>query len=178
MKGLVIYKGKYGATKQYAMWIGQELQLPVASADRFPVDELSRYDYFILGSSVYIGKLEIRKWLKKNFNILLSKKIFFFQVAASPVGQIEKRESYNKASLPTTILEKIQFYYLPGRMIVRNLSAWDRFMLKMGAKLTKDPVEKKKMLTDFNDVKKENIIPLVKSVRSFTNIYEPGLVYL
>ena len=55
MKGLVIYKGKYGATKQYAMWIGQELQLSVASADRFPVDELSKYDYFILGSSVYIG---------------------------------------------------------------------------------------------------------------------------
>jgi len=178
MKGLVIYKGKYGATKQYAMWIGQELQLPVASADRFPVDELSRYDYFILGSSVYIGKLEIRKWLKKNFNILLSKKIFFFQVAASPVGQIEKRESYNKASLSSDILKRIKVYYLPGRMIMRNLSAWDRFMLKMGARLTKDPVEKKKMLTDFNDVKKENIMPLVKSVRSFTNIYEPGLVYL
>jgi menaquinone-dependent protoporphyrinogen IX oxidase len=70
MKGLVIYKGKYGATKQYAMWIAQELQLPVASADRFPADELPKYDYFILGSSVYIGKLEIKDWLKKNFKVL------------------------------------------------------------------------------------------------------------
>lgn len=77
MKGLVIYKGKYGATKQYAMWIGQELQLPVASADRFPVGELSKYDYFILGSSVYIGKLEIRKWLKKHFHHLYPKKNIF-----------------------------------------------------------------------------------------------------
>ena len=100
MKGLVIYKGKYGASKQYAMWIGQELRLPVASADRFPVDELAKYDYFILGSSVYIGKLEIRRWLKNNFTLLRSKKIFFFQVAASPTEEIEKRESYNKASLP------------------------------------------------------------------------------
>jgi len=178
MKGLVIYKGKYGATKQYAMWIAQELQLPVASADRFPVDELPKYDYFILGSSVYIGKLEIRDWLKKNFGLLRNKKIMFFQVAASPIEQIEKRESYNKASLPATILEKIRFYYLPGRMIMRNLSAWDRFMLKMGARLTKDPVEKKNMLTDFNHVKKENIIPLVKSVKDFTNIYEPEIAYL
>ena len=178
MKGLVIYKGKYGATKQYAMWIGQELRLPVASADRFPVDELLKYDYFILGSSVYSGKLEIKDWLKKNFDLLQNKKVFFFQVAASPIGQIEKRESYNKASLPATILEKIRFYYLPGRMIMRNLSAWDRFMLKMGARLTKDPVEKEKMLTDFNHVKKENIIPLVKSVRDFTNIYEPEIAYL
>jgi menaquinone-dependent protoporphyrinogen IX oxidase len=178
MKGLVIYKGKYGTTKQYAMWIGQELQLSVASADRFPIDELPKYDYFILGSSVYIGQLEIRNWVKKNFKILQNKKIFFFQVAGSPPEQMEKRASYNKASLSPDFLKKIQVYYLPGRMIMRNLSAWDRFMLKMGARLTKDPVEKKRMLTDFNDVKKETIDPLVKSVRNFTNIYEPEIAYI
>ena len=175
MKGLVIYKGKYGATKQYAMWIGQELRLPVASADRFPVDDLPNYDYFILGSSVYIGKLEIKDWLKKNFKVLQNKKIFFFQVAASPIEQIEKRESYNEASLPATIVEKLQFFYLPGRMIMRNLSAWDRFMLKMGAKLTKDPVEKKTMLTDFDHVKKENTFPIIAAVKTFTEINEPEL---
>jgi len=176
MKGLVIYKGKYGATKQYAMWIGQELQLPVASADRFHIDELPKYDYFILGSSVYIGKLEIKDWLKKNFNVLQNKKIFFFQVAGSPVEQIEKRQSYNKASLPPSILKKTQFYYLPGRMIMRNLSGWDRFMLKMGAKLTKDPVEKKAMLTDFDHVKKEKVIPIMEGVRTFIEMCEPQMV--
>ena len=176
MKGLVIYKGKYGATKQYATWIGQELQLPVASADRFPIDELPNYDYFILGSSVYIGKLEIKDWLKKNFNVLQNKKIFFFQVAGSPVEQIEKRQSYNKASLPPSILKKTQFYYLPGRMIMRNLSGWDRFMLKMGAKLTKDPVEKKAMLTDFDHVKKEKVIPIIEGVRTFIEMCEPEMV--
>ena len=173
MKGLVVYKGKYGATKQYATWIGQELRLPVASADRFPVDELPNYDYFILGSSVYIGKLEIKEWLKKNFKALQNKKIFFFQVAASPIEQIEKREGYNKASLPSIMVEKIQFYYFPGRMIMRNLSAWDRFMLKMGAKLTKDPSEKKAMLTDFDQVKKENTFPITAAVKTFTAIKEP-----
>ena len=174
MKGLVIYKGKYGATKQYAMWIGQELQLPVASADRFPVEELPNYDYFILGSSVYIGKLEIKDWLKKNFPALQNKKIFLFQVAASPIEQIEKRKSYNKASLSPAILGNIQFYYyLSGRMIMRNLSGWDRFMLNMGAKLTKDPVEKKRMLTDFDQVKKENIFPIIEAVRTFTEINDP-----
>ena len=70
MKGLVIYKGKYGATKQYAMWIGQELQLPVASSDRFPIDELPKYDYFILGSSVYIGQLEIKELVEKKFQLI------------------------------------------------------------------------------------------------------------
>ena len=175
MRGLVIYKGKYGATKQYAMWIGQELQLPVASADRFHIDDLPNYDYFILGSSVYIGKLEIKNWLKKNFTVLENKKIFFFQVAASPIEQIEKRQSYNKASLPPSILKKIQFYYLPGRMIMRNLSGWDRFMLKMGAKLAKDPVEKKAMLTDFDHVKKENILTVIEAIRTLNEVSEPEI---
>lgn len=177
MKGLVIYKGRYGATKQYAMWIGQELRLPVASADRFPVDELLKYDYFILGSSVYIGKLEIKDWLKKNFDSLQNKKLFFFQVSASPPDQIEKRESYNKASLPPFILKKIQFYYLPGRMIMRNLSSWDRFMLKMGARLTKDPLEKKTMLTDFDHVKKENILPVIDAISRFKEVNEPEIEF-
>jgi len=178
MRGLVIYKGKYGATKQYAMWVGRELQLPVASADRFHIDELPKYDYFILGSSVYIGKLEIRDWLKKNFNVLQNKKIFFFQVAASPVEQIEKRKSYNKASLPPYMLKNIEFYYLPGRMIMRNLSAWDRFMLKMGARLTKNPVEKKAMLTDFDHVKKQNILPLIEAIRTLKGANEPEIELL
>jgi len=178
MNGLVIYKGKYGATKQYAMWIGQELRLPVASADRFPVDELPNYDYFILGSSVYIGKLEIKDWLKKNFKALMNKKIFFFQVAAAPADQIEKRENYNKASLPPIILKKIRFYYLPGRMIMRNLSAWDRFMLKMGARLTKDSLEKKTMLADFDHVKKENIRPIIEAIRTFKKMNEPEIEFV
>ena len=29
MKGIIIYKGKYGATAQYAQWLGEELNFPV-----------------------------------------------------------------------------------------------------------------------------------------------------
>ncbi|HET9746874.1 MAG TPA: flavodoxin domain-containing protein [Chitinophagaceae bacterium] len=173
MKGLVIYKGRYGATKQYAAWIGNELGLPVASADRFPKDQLKEYDYFIIGSSVYIGKLEIRKWLKNNFNILINKKNFLFQVAASPVTEMEKRDSYNAAGIPVAILNKAKIFFLPGRMIMRNLSWFDRFMLRMGARLTKDPAERTRMLTDFNDVKKEHLLPLINAIKAFTKIDKP-----
>jgi menaquinone-dependent protoporphyrinogen IX oxidase len=173
MKGLVIYKGRYGATKQYAAWIGTELGLPVASADRFPKDELEKYDYIIIGSSVYIGKLEIKKWLKKNYPILVKKKIFLFQVAASPVTDTEKRDNYNVACIPAAILNKAKTFFLPGRMIIRNLNWFDRFMLKMGARMAKDPAETTRMLTDFNDVKKEHLRPLFNSVRALIKVNEP-----
>ena len=175
MKGVVIYKGKYGATRQYAMWIAQELQLPVVSADRFQLNELPKFDYIIIGSSVYIGKLGIRKWVKKNLAVLVKKKTFLFQVAASPADQKEKREGYNKASLPPELLQKSESFYLAGKMKIKNLTCWDRFMLKMGARLTKDPIEKKKMMTDFNNVERKNIEPLIDSVRKFEEKNEPEI---
>lgn len=178
MKGIVIYKGRYGATKQYAAWIGQELGLPVASADRFPVNQLAFYDYFIIGSSVYIGQLEIKKWLKRNLKTLTGKKYFLFQVAASPVEDREKRQGYNTAGIPAPILNKAMTFFLPGRMIMRNLGWLDRFMLKMGARLTKDPVEKVRMVTDFNDVKKIHILPLLDAVKKYVKIDEPEKVML
>ena len=173
MKGLVIYKGRYGATKQYAVWIGTELGIPVASSNRFPKDELNKYDYFIIGSSVYIGRLEIKKWLKANLNVLINKKVFFFQVAALPVTEKEKRETYNINGIPLPVLDKAKFFFFPGRMIMRNLSWLDRFLLKMGARVTKDPAERTRMLTDFNEVNKEYTLPLINAVKAFSKTHEP-----
>ena len=54
MKGIVIYKGKYGATKQYAKWIGGELGLPVEDSKDIMENELSYFDFLLIGSGVYI----------------------------------------------------------------------------------------------------------------------------
>ena len=35
MEGVVIYKSKYGATEQYARWIGAALKLPIIKAGEF-----------------------------------------------------------------------------------------------------------------------------------------------
>jgi len=165
MKGIIIYKGKYGATQQYAQWLGEELNLPVAASDKIDGNDLLNYDFLVIGSSVYIGKLQISKWLKANLPSLRGKKIFFFQVAATPPDQKEKLETYIRSGVPAEIRNQCEFYFYPGKMILSNLSWIDRFMLKMGARLTKDPDAKKGMLTDFNDVKKENIAGLASEVK-------------
>jgi menaquinone-dependent protoporphyrinogen IX oxidase len=175
MKGLIVYKGKYGATQQYAQWLGEELNLPVAASDNTNENDLSNYDFFVIGSSVYIGKLQIGKWLKANLASLKVKKIFFFQVAATPPDQKEKLETYIRSGVPEVIRNQCEFYFYAGKMIFNNLSWTDRFMLKMGARLTKDPAEKKGMLTDFNNVKKENISGLVIEVKNFCSINKQSL---
>jgi menaquinone-dependent protoporphyrinogen IX oxidase len=177
MKAIIIYQGKYGATKQYAIWLGHELGLPVRHAPIINQHQLEPYDVLVIGSSVYIGKLKIQSWMKYNLPFLKNKKIILFQVAGTPAEEKDKRQAYNIASIPAEILPNCEFYFLPGRMIKQKLGWRDRFMLKMGARLTKDPREKKIMLTDYDDVKKEHLTPLISSLISrkvqATEIFEP-----
>ena len=168
MKGIIIYKGKYGATQQYAKWLGEELHLPVVSSLNIYGKQLALFDYFLLGSSVYIGKLQIARWLKENADLLTGKKIFFFQVAATPADNLEKRMPYNTSGIPARLISGCRFFFLDGRMDVKKLTAWDRFLLKMGARMTRDPAAKKEMLKDFNNVKKENLKNLLDAFYEFT----------
>jgi menaquinone-dependent protoporphyrinogen IX oxidase len=167
MNGIIVYKGKYGATQQYAKWLAKELNLPVFAAAELQQDRLLACDFIIIGSSVYIGKLQISQWLRSNLAVIRSKKIFFFQVAGTPPDQKGKLETYIRSGVPEELRYGCEFFYYHGKMAVQELSWKDRFMLKMGARLTKDPAAKKTMLTDYNEVKKENITGLVNSVKNF-----------
>ena len=167
MEGVVIYKSKYGATEQYARWIGSALMLPVIEAGEIVNSELPKYDFVILGSSVYIGKLFIKKWLKKNLPTLLNKKVFLFVVSGTSPDQKAKLDGYLAGSLPREAINRTDIHFLPGRLEIKKLSWFDRFMVKMGARLSKYADVKGQMTTGYDRVNQQNIIDLVKAVTKF-----------
>ena len=175
MNAIIIYQGKYGATKQYAIWLGEDLELRVQAARIINGEQLARYDTLLIGSSVYIGKLQVRKWLKRNFQFIRDKKIFFFQVAATPPEETEKRQAYNLNGIPAELMSQCSFYFLPGRMCMAKLSWLDRVLLKMGARATKDKEEKKRMLTDYDDVKREHLAEMIAAVNKYFNSRRPAV---
>ena len=166
MKGVIIYKGKYGATQQYAEWLSSELQLPVIPSENISGESLKAYDFFILGSSVYIGKLQLKKWLQKNSPFLLRKHIFFFQVAGTDPKEKTKRQAYNDTGIPDELTGKLYTFFLPGRLKIDKLSWRDRLLLRIGARLAKNEEEKVIMLTDYDYVQKEELSVLINSVQS------------
>lgn len=167
MKGIIIYKGKYGATRQYAAWIGESLQLPVLPIDSIQPEKLATYDFVVIGSSVYIGRLLIRDWLKQNINILQNKHLFLFVVCGTPSSEQQKQEGIITDNVPAALRDRFKIFFMPGRLEIKKLSWRDNLMLKIGAWLEKDPVKKKAMSQDMDGVKKENIVQLLKSIATY-----------
>lgn len=175
MKGAIIYKGKYGATRQYAEWLGEELHLPVLDLEIVSARMLAKYDYIIAGASVYAGKLQNKSWLNRNSKTLVGKKLFLFIVCATPSSEKEKLNGIIKANIPNALVNLADIFFLGGRLIISKLSWIDRLVLKMGASLEKDPARKKAMLRDFDSVKKENMKVLVHAVSAYTQQNSPAI---
>lgn len=168
MKGVIVFRGKYKATKTYAEWIGGELAWPVLDAREATAQAIAKYDCVVAGSAVYIGKLLIKPWLKQNWRTLEQKKMFVFVVCATPPEEMAKLNEMMRSNKLPAFAYRAPVHYLHGRMIMRKLSWWDRVLLKMGSKLEKDPDTKRGMLTEFDAVQKKNIAPIINDVRRYT----------
>lgn len=120
MRAVIIYKTKYGATKQYAEWLGESLSLPVIPVNEVLKGELREYDCILLGTSIYFGKFKLKGWLRCNTKMLINKKIFLFIVNATDPGEIEKRNNFIEHNVPLKLKPYCKFYFLPGRVIHKN----------------------------------------------------------
>jgi menaquinone-dependent protoporphyrinogen IX oxidase len=167
MKGAIIFKGKYGATRQYADWLGQELSIPVLDLSHAGPEEVVQYDYLVIGAAVYEGRTLHRKWLHKHVAGLKNKKLFHFIVCGTPQTEPQKLQAIVDRNIPEILRQPSSVWFLRGRMVKKKLNWSDRMMLKIGASLEEKPEVKQAMLQDFDEVKKENIASLAGAVRAW-----------
>lgn len=167
MQGIVIYKSKYGATKQYAAWLSEMLDLPIVSSDEVLKGELKKYNCVLLGTSVYFGKFKLQTWLRRNTKALINKNIFMFIVNATAPDEVKKRNNFIEHNVPAALKPYCKFHFMPGRVIHKRLSFRDKLILKLAAGFEKNPIKRKALLEDLNEVKKENLQPLVNDVRRY-----------
>lgn len=167
MKGIIIYKGKYGATKQYAEWIAVETNLKVSALEDFDYSKLKNADVLIICSSVYVGKLLIAKWVKKNYHVLVNKKLFFIIVCATPSSEKKKQEKILWDNIPVELVKGNEVNFLPGRLTINKLSWKDAIILRMGSWMIKDPQIKKSMRHDIDGVKREHIADIVNKIKDY-----------
>ena len=66
MKGIILYKSKYGATKKYADWIAEETGFKSSEITKVKVSDLMPYDVIVIGGGIYASGIAGLDFLKKH----------------------------------------------------------------------------------------------------------------
>lgn len=155
MKTIVIYKSKYGSTRQYARWIADEIGCEAVDAKEIKADKLSEYDNIIYGGGLYAEVIAGVTLITKNLDKLKDKKIAVFSTGITPLNY---REYYDKLVIEKNfkpeMLKYIKVYNFLGKMILDELSLPHKTALKALKKLMSSketPSEMEKLLIELCD---------------------------
>jgi len=135
MNAVIIFSSKYGATRQYAMWLSEKLKCPMVDHKDKP--KLDDYDTILIGSGVYMGKMQLTGYINKNKKTLCAKNTITF---SSSVFQKDTGAGF-------------KHFALPGRLKLDQLKGMDKVIAKM--------VGKKTGIVDFDRVNEKEIKPIV-----------------
>ena len=166
MKGAIVYISRYGATRKYAEMLSEELNIPAVPADKVTAGVISQFDYLLIGSPVYVGKLLLGNFLNMYKGQLKWKKIFLFIVSADIPGDPTLQPHIISNTIPPIILPNTQVIFLRGKVIYKKLSLRDKLLLRMGAMQQKFQERNQLRMADFDEVKKENITVLINAVKT------------
>lgn len=164
MNGAIFFSGQYGSTAQYAQWISEATGLPVFDIKDRDADP-SQYDFLVLGSSVILHKLSIRKWMKNRLARIEGKPVVLFTVSGAPAGS--KLDGWIANSLPAAVIARIDHVALPGRLNHKDISWWTRLLLRIGAWKNDDPEAKKEELEGFDFMDQSSIEAVTELVRQY-----------
>ena len=156
MSTIVIYKSKYGSTKQYAEWIAEALDCEVKEAKSVKADDLLKYDTIIYGGGLYAEIIAGVSLITKNIEKLKDKKLIVYTTGITPP---EVREYYDHEVLDKNfkpeMLSHIKIYNFLGRMVMAELTVPHRTAIKTLKKIMsskKNPTDMEKMLAELCDV--------------------------
>ena len=127
---VVIYKSKHGSTKQYAEWIGEELDCPVIAEKDFSKKDFDKYDNIIFGGCVQAGGIMGFDLIKKNMRRLENKKIVTFAVGLN-VMQKETRMQLREINFDKKRVERMTCFYCPGAYKPEEIKGIDAGIMKL-----------------------------------------------
>ena len=135
MKTLITYKSKYGSSKQYAQWLGEELNCDAKDLSEIKKTDMAEYDLIIHGGGLYAGRLAGLGFYKKNIKYLQenNKKLVTFATGASPYGKkvIYEVLQHNFKGL----MKDVQFFYCEGNYDYSIMTPLHKTMMKMMNKM-------------------------------------------
>ncbi len=130
MTGIVIYQSRYGSTKQYAEWIGEETGFRLFES-RNPSISWDA-DTIVIGCPLIAFKPALAGWLAKHAEKLAGKRVFLFTTSGADPAKQPVRELVEKA-VPGAVKKGVRVFPLAGRFDFRTLSGGHKLMIRIAA---------------------------------------------
>ena len=133
MKPVILYRSKYGATKQYAGLLSKALGCDCMINKGITAGQLTQYDTVILGGGLYAGHIAGVDFLKKNYPLLMDKKIAVFAVGAAENNDTYFRDVRKNNLTPE--MKGVPLFYCRGSWDEDKLSWPHKMMIKAMRKM-------------------------------------------
>jgi len=176
-KTLVLYKSKYGSTKQYAEWIAAELKADLCEPPDFKED-WEKYSKVIYCGGLYANRINGLGFIAKNAANLRRKKIVIVACGLSyPHIELSVARIIDGLArkLPKTIHPNVRMFMVRGSIKYSQLGFFEKIILNMLERTIrkKDPQtlgpEEQEMLSvlgrDFSFVDRSFIQPIIDYCR-------------
>lgn len=116
MKTAIIFMSKHGTTEKIANWIKSRLdnqEVVLYNLQNRKPENLDEFEQIIIGGSVHIGSIQnkLKKYITKNLNFLLDKKLAIFLVC---MDKTEERNKFLEKAFPAALREKACATVFPG----------------------------------------------------------------
>jgi len=155
MNSIVIYRSRYGSTKQYAEWIAKELECEAFDVKNVKPEDVLKYDNIIYGGGLYAEMIAGISFVNKNIKDWDGKKTVVFTTGITP---LDCREYYDVEVMNKTFTEearkKVKVFNFLGKMKTEELSFAHRLALSQLKKIMsrkKNPTELEKLLIELCD---------------------------
>jgi menaquinone-dependent protoporphyrinogen IX oxidase len=164
MKGMIVYASNYGATEQYARWLGEALGFKAVPVGRaFGLEDC---DAVILETNVRVRKLSIAPWARKHWPELRGKRLALFTTSGAPREDPALREWF-EACFDEEMRGALPYFPLGGRKKMDEMTWLDRAGVKLGSRMVakKNPAEAARMLEDLDRMDRAQIEPIAALFR-------------
>jgi len=128
-KVAVVYKSKYGSTREYAQWIAEETEGDLFEATTVRGKDLERYDTIVYGGGMYAVGIMGIKLLRNNYENLKDKKIIVFSVGLA-MESPEAMEHIKEKNFTEEMRENVELFMLRGAFDLDQLNIGDKMMMK------------------------------------------------
>ena len=156
MNTVVLYRSRYGSTKQYAEWIAEALGADIFPADAFPAEKFAEYDTVIFGAPVFGGAVLGIAGVENNLAVLQKKRLIIFTVGLTSPKAEQQLADLAAKNFSAALQNHAEFFHFRGALEYQKLSFGYKILLRM----IRSSMSNKLDLNQ-NHVSREAVFPLV-----------------